>query len=262
MPSYPSSNTHRALGYRTLHYDIVTSTNDVAKEIAGNSPEANLVIIAKTQTYGRGRLGRQWVSPIGGIWLSILLRPETTLKETGKLTIIAASAVARAIQHTLGLQAEVKWPNDILLDGRKVCGILAETSTKGDASGYAIIGIGINANMDLDSFPTTFKDSATTLKHELGRETDSERLVAALLDNFVQRYNRLRKGEWDALRLEWKSLAKFLGKQVEVASFTEVIVGEALDIEEDCALLIRQENGLLKRIVAGDVKLRMAPTGG
>lgn len=262
MLPQPARETRVFPGYKALYYDQVTSTNDVAKEIARNSQEENLVIIARTQTHGRGRHGRQWVSPRGGIWLSILLRPRTTQKVTARLTLITASAVIKAIQNTLGLEAEVKWPNDILLNGKKLCGILTETSTKEDVADYVIIGIGINANIDLDSFPATFQNSLTTLKHELSREIDSEKLITNLLQNFEQRYKRLQQGEWDALRIEWKSQARFLGKQVEVTSFAEILAGKALDIDECGALIIRQENGELKKIAAGDVKLRTIPTSG
>ena len=215
-----------------------------------------MVIVAATQTRGRGRQGRQWVSPMGGLWLSILLRRKTTLRETAKLTIVTASAVAEAIKNVSGLETEVKWPNDVLVKGKKLGGILVETSSKGDTVDCAIIGIGVNTNIDLNSFSPDLRKSATTLKHELGCKVDNEQLVAHLLQGFDLRYAWLRQGDWENLRREWEGRAKFLGRQVEVAGFGEFLTGIALGLDASGALLIGLKGGLTKKILAGDVKVK------
>jgi len=261
----PPQNLHEIRtfsGYKVYYYDEVPSTNDVAKEIAKRTQEQNTVIIAETQTHGRGRHRRHWVSPRGGIWLSILLRPSVTPEEATKLTFITATAVAGTIQSTLGLATEVKWPNDVLVNRKKLCGILTEASTRGNIVECVVVGIGINANMGLQSFPNNLQKSVTTLKHELGCEINRETLARILIQSFDQRYKHLQNGMWSALLQEWRSLARFLGGKVVVTSFAETLVGEALDVDADGALIVRLQNGVLRRMVAGDVKLVDLSTSG
>lgn len=252
----PLEIQHTVLGYKIYHYDNLSSTNDIAKEIAKKSNEEKLVVIAETQTRGKGRLRRQWISPKGGLWLSIILRPKISPKEALKLTFIMSSAVAKTIKTMFGLKTEVKWPNDVLVEGRKICGILTETSTKENIVEFVVVGVGINANIDPKSFPSSFQDTVTSLKHELGYKIRRRTLTKNLLQSFEHRYERLQKGLWSVLLQEWKSMATFLGEQVEVASFDEVLVGEAWDIDEDGALIIRLKGGVLKKVAAGDVTLR------
>jgi BirA family biotin operon repressor/biotin-[acetyl-CoA-carboxylase] ligase len=255
MPTQNLYGIRTISGYRLYYYDDVPSTNDVAKKIAKKTHEQKAVIIAETQTHARGRHRRHWVSPRGGIWLSILLRPKVTPEEATELTFITATAVAEALQSTLGLATEVKWPNDVLVNRRKLCGILTEASTRENVVECVVVGLGINANIDLNFFPSTLQKSVTTLKHELGCEINREILTMSLIQSFDQRYKRLQKGMWSALLQEWRGLAEFLGGKVVVTSFAETLVGEALDVDADGALIIKLQNGTLKKVVAGDVKL-------
>ncbi len=252
----PSEIQQLPQGYKIYHYDRVSSTNDLAKKIARKGTEDRIVILAETQAYGKGRLGRRWLSPMGGVWLSIILRPQFSPKEALKLTFVMSSAVAKTIKAMYGLETEVKWSNDVLVEGRKVCGILTETSTREDIVDFVVVGVGINANVDLESFPSNLRNSVTSLKHELGRKIERKALTKSLLQNFESRYRRLQQGLWSVLLREWKSLAAFLGSHVEVAGFDEVLYGKAVDVVEDGALIIRLDDGTLKKIVAGDVTLR------
>jgi len=244
------------LGYKIYRYENVQSTNDIAKEIAKKTSAEKIVILAETQTHGKGRLGRRWISPRGGVWLSITLRPRITPKEALKLTFITSSAVARTIKTMFGLKTEVKWPNDVLVNGRKICGILTETSTKDSVVEFVVVGVGINANIDLESFPINLQETVTTLKHELGYKIKRRALTRNFLQNFEHCYKHLHQGLWSTLLQEWKSMAAFLGEQVEVTSFDEVFEGEAWDINEDGSLIIRLKNGTLKKIVTGDLTLK------
>ena len=253
MPTQSLHEIRTISSYKIHHYGKVSSTNDVAKEIARKTQEPKIVIIAETQTHARGRHRRHWVSPRGGIWLSILLRPRVTPKEATKLTFITATAVAESIQNTLDLATEVKWPNDVLVNRRKLCGILTEASTRENAVEFVVVGIGINANIDLQSLPSDLQKSVTTLKHELAHEINRETLTKDLIQSFDQRYRRLQKGMWGALLQEWRGFAKFLGGKVVVTSFAETIVGKALDVDADGALIIKLQDGALKKVVAGDV---------
>ncbi len=244
------------LGYQIYHYGAVSSTNDIAKEIARKNDERRVIVVAETQTRGRGRAKRRWTSPKGGTWISILLRPQIKPKEVLKLAFITSSAATKTIQQLYDLKAEVKWPNDVLVRGKKICGILTETETKENKLLFVVIGVGINANIDIKFLPEELRQTATSLKHELGREVERKTLMKRFVRNFESRYKNLQRGMWAPLLDEWKSLTSFLGKQVKVTSFDEIIIGEAWDVEDDCSLIIRLENGTIKRIINGDLALR------
>ena len=262
MPTFSLPKIGSILDYMTYHYDEVPSTNDVAKELAKRAREQKAIIIADTQTSARGRHGRHWISPTGGVWLSFLLRPQITPEKITRLTFIAATAAARTIQDTLDLAAEVKWPNDVLVNRKKLCGILTEATTRNNTVEYVVVGIGINANMGLQAFPDSLQESVTTLEHELSYETDCEALTRDLTQRFDQRYKRLQKGMWPTLLQEWRSLARFLGETVMVTSYAETLVGKALDLDTEGALMIRLQNGTLKKVVTGDVALvAISPSG-
>jgi len=252
----PFEIRHTALGYKIFRYDKVTSTNDIAKKIAKKDGKERIVILAETQTAGKGRLGRRWISPRGGLWFSIILRPQISPKEALKLTFLTSSAMAKTIKTIFCLDTSVKWPNDVLVNDRKICGILTETSTSKNIVENMVVGVGINANIDLQSFPHSLRNSVTSLKHELGYAVNRKSLIISVLQNFDYRYKRLQRGLWSILLQEWKSMTTFLGEQMEVNSFGEIILGEAWDVDRDGALIIRLENGVLRKIVVGDATLR------
>ncbi len=153
------------------------------------------------------------------------------------------------------MNAEVKWPNDVLVRSRKISGILTETSTRGGIVQFVIIGVGINANIDLLTFPRNLRNRVTSLKHELGHTVDFDGFMESLLGSFENDYKRFHQGEWHSLLAEWKALATFFGKRVRITSFGETTVCEALDVGTDGALQIRLNDGTLREIVAGDLTL-------
>ena len=244
------------MGREIHHFAEVSSTNDVAKELATNGAEEGTVVISETQTLGRGRLGREWASPEGGIWFSIILRPEVEPKDASKLTFVGAVAVARVIREMFNLRAEVKWPNDVLIGGKKVCGILTETSTKGDALNFVVVGVGINANASLNSFPESLRNSLTSLKEELKEEIERERFLRALLEELEHYYTMFMRKNFDLILEEWRNLAGFLGQYVEVLSFDEKITGRAVDVDQNGALIIKLRNGTVKKVMSGDVTIQ------
>jgi BirA family biotin operon repressor/biotin-[acetyl-CoA-carboxylase] ligase len=254
--SKPFESIPLVQGYEGYYHDTVPSTNEVASELATRGCKEGTVIVAEKQTQGKGRLGRRWVSPKGGIWLSLILRPEMSSTEASKITFITASAVVETIQQLYALDPVVKWPNDVLINGQKICGILTEASTRAGIVQFVIVGVGINANIDLKSFPPTLQREVTTLKYELGHAVERQALTKTLLQNFDHRYSRLRQGEWRTLLQEWKNAAAFLHKSVRITSFDEIFLGEAVDVDLDGALLIRLDTGVLKRVLAGDIELR------
>jgi BirA family biotin operon repressor/biotin-[acetyl-CoA-carboxylase] ligase len=178
------------IGQEIHYFPTVTSTNDVAKELATKGAREGTVVIAETQSRGRGRLGRKWVSPKGGLWFSIILRPEMNPKDALKLTLMASAVVAKVIKDMFKLKTEIKHPNDVVINGKKVCGILTEIRTKGDMLDFVVIGIGINANINLDSFPKYLRKSLTSLKEELKEDVDRERFLHTLLEELEEWYKR------------------------------------------------------------------------
>jgi BirA family biotin operon repressor/biotin-[acetyl-CoA-carboxylase] ligase len=214
------------------------------------------VIIAETQTRGKGRLGREWASPRGGIWLSTILRPKLRAKDVPKLTLMTSLAVAKTISQLFDLKTEVKWPNDVLINAKKVCGILTEANTRGGTTNFAVVGIGINANIDLDSLPEQVRKNATSLKHELKKEINREQFLRSLLEAIEHYYVMLAEGKFNVILEKWKSLCSFLGLYVEVTSFEEKIEGRAIDVDENGALIIRLQDGTLRKVLSGDVSLK------
>ncbi len=231
----------------------MSSTNEIAKEIAKTSHDEKAMILAETQTSGKGRARRRWISPSGGIWFSLLLRPRIPPRDTPKLTFIMSLTIAQSMKALFGLNTEVKWPNDVLVRSKKICGILTETNTTGDTVQFVIIGVGVNANMDLLAFPRNLRNEVTSLKHELGRTVDVRRFTESLLGSFENNYKRFYQGEWHSLLEEWKALATFLGKRIRITGFGETIIGEALDVDTYGSLKVRLNDGSLREIIAGDL---------
>jgi len=243
------------LGHPLLYFRELTSTNDIAKELAVKGAREGTVIVAETQTSGRGRLKREWVSPEGGIWLSITLRPKTEPKHAPKLTLMASVAVAKTINKLFELKAEIKWPNDVLINHRKVCGILTEAKTKGEALVFVIVGIGINADFNVNALPFSLRDSSTTLKEELKREIERESLLRTLLEETEFYYDMFIKEKFSNILQEWRNSAGFLGSYVEIVSHKEKIKGWAIDIDRDGALMVRLKDRTMRKVLSGDITI-------
>ena len=247
----------KSFGRNTLFLREVGSTNDLAKELAGYGAVEGTVVVAEKQTAGRGRLSRGWVSPKGGLWFSVVLRPELKPAEAVGLVFVAGLAVAEVLHELYAVKAETKWPNDVLVKGRKVCGILTEMNTTGEKVNYVTVGIGVNANFDVEkAFPEELRANATSLENELGRKVRLEELFKALLEKLENIYELFLKEGFAPVLGKWKKYAGFLGCQVEVTSETEKLVGLALDVANDGALVVRLEDGTVKRVFVGNATLR------
>jgi BirA family biotin operon repressor/biotin-[acetyl-CoA-carboxylase] ligase len=241
----------RLIGRRVSYYPSVTSTNELAKEAARRGAEEGTVVIAGEQTVGKGRLRRSWLSPEGSIALSLVLYPEVA--KLPSLIMVASLAVARSIAAVTGLKPRLKWPNDVLVGGRKVSGILVESGVRGSSVDYAVIGIGVNVNFRVLDFPE-ISPTATSLSDELGRKVSLPRLVRRLLVELEGYYLGLVAGA--SLYEEWRDSLVTLGKEVHVESSGAVQVGIAQSVDRDGSLLLRLPDGSLSRIVAGEVTLR------
>ncbi|MGH7485890.1 MAG: biotin--[acetyl-CoA-carboxylase] ligase, partial [bacterium] len=220
---------------------------------AGGAPEG-AIAIAEEQTAGRGRLGRSWTSPAGvNLYFTIILRP--TLEQLRYLSLIAPLAIGQAIEEAAGLQPRIKWPNDVAINDKKVAGILIESEISGDSVLFALVGPGINVNLDVAAHEE-IRDIATSLRAELGRDVSREEVLAATLNHFESLYDALRRGE--VVAMAWKHRLDTLGKHVRVSGPGGALIDEgvAVDADSDGSLILRRDDGSHVRVEAGEVTLR------
>ncbi len=223
----------------------VSSTNELARSMAGDCQNGT-VVLAEIQTQGRGRLSRPWASPPGGIWMSLVLKPQISLVQAFRINMAVSVAASKAIFNLYGLDAGIKWPNDLLVDERKICGILMEVSAEVDRLDWAVIGLGINANVDVSRFPEEWR--STSLRQELGREISRVELIQKVLQEIEGAYEKMGSRE---VYEEWRRRSITLGRQVHIISLDSDLRGEVVDLAEDGALLLMTKEGL-KRVLAGD----------
>jgi BirA family transcriptional regulator, biotin operon repressor / biotin---[acetyl-CoA-carboxylase] ligase len=233
------------------------STNDVAEKLARDGVREGVVVFAEAQTRGRGRLGRKWVSPARkGLWFSVLLRPNLRPQAATQLTVAAATALVRAILEHTDLQAEIKWPNDILIRGKKVAGVLTELNAELDHVKYIILGIGVDVNLAASDLPPDVRKIATSLKIEAGQAFRRADLAAGILRELDRDYERIRNQEFAAMADEWEQHCSTLGHRVAIQIGERRLEGRAESLDEDGALLLRTDHGHLERIIGGDVTLQ------
>jgi len=233
------------IGRDLRFFSEVRSTNDMAKSIASACGDGT-VVLAETQTEGRGRLSRLWASPRGGVWMSLVLKPKIALAKVYWINIAISVAISRALLELYGLEASIKWPNDLLINEKKVCGILTEISAEMDKLEYAVVGLGVNANVEVSIFPDQW--NATSLSFELGYEVSRNELVQQLINEIDFVYTRMDTKE---LYREWCRKSSTLGKYVRVYTSLGNLEGKAIALSEDGALCLRNREGDM-RILAGD----------
>jgi BirA family biotin operon repressor/biotin-[acetyl-CoA-carboxylase] ligase len=245
----------RMIGKKMRYFESTPSTISVAKQLlATEDPEKlnGLVIIAEEQTGGVGRMGRAWVSPTGGIWITAILKPEIPVDHVFMLTMAGAVAVARAIRKEYDLGALIKWPNDIYIGDKKVAGLLLELSAEADTIHYCLLGIGVDANISPQELVSSVKGNVTSLSAEIGHDVDRAALLARILKEFESRYLLIESREYDPVIREWKSLSCTIDHRVRISTLKSTFEGEAIDIDEYGALIIRKDNGRVERVIAGD----------
>jgi BirA family transcriptional regulator, biotin operon repressor / biotin---[acetyl-CoA-carboxylase] ligase len=246
----------KVVGRDVRVFEQTTSTNDVIEKLARDGVNEGVVVFAESQTKGRGRLGRAWTSPPRkGLWFSVLLRPKLRPEDATQLTVAAATALWRAIHNETGLQPEIKWPNDLLLQGRKVAGILTELTAELDRVKYIILGIGVDVNLNPGDFPSELRGLATSLKIETGKEVSRPDLAAEILRQLDRDYARLGDAKFASVADEWEEHCTTLGHHVTIQTGDRRIRGRAESLGEDGALLVRTEHGHLERVMGGDVTL-------
>jgi BirA family biotin operon repressor/biotin-[acetyl-CoA-carboxylase] ligase len=236
-------------------YDRVASTNELAMSVAAKSNLwVNSVIIADSQERGKGRLGRKWVSPPEkNIYMSILLRPGLETRDATMLTLLTAVACAHAIKKISGLPVSIKWPNDLLLSGKKLGGILTEIRADIDKINLAVIGIGINVNTGMEDFTEEIRPIATSVKEGSKKYTARNELIVEILKQFDYFYGILIKKGKHPLLSEWKDLSSTIGKEVKVVIGDETVTGLAEDIDDNGMLILKLRSGLRRKISSGDI---------
>ena len=232
------------------------STNDWAKREAGKGAQSGAVFLVRNQTKGKGRRGRSWADPKGsGLAMSLLLRPDMAPERAPMMTVLMGLSAAQAVADVTGKTALIKWPNDLVMSGKKLCGILTEMSMQGTKIGYVVIGIGIN--LTVEKFPEEIKDKATSLKLEYGEAPHVERMAAAVLERFEQNYERfLAAGDLSPFKEEYDGLLASRGREVKVLEKERELVGTCLGIDETGELLVQTPGGECKTVFAGEVSVR------
>ncbi len=240
----------KVLGQKIVYEDSVPSTMDVAFKLGGQKAPEGTVVCAESQTKGRGRMGRGWVSPKGkGIYFSLILRPKLPPNEAAKLTLLCAVAVAEAVARVSGIEARIKWPNDLLVGKKKLAGILTELHAETDRVKFVVVGVGLNVNTPESQLPT----DATSLRLEAGRVFSRVQVLQEVLRELEHWYLRFGREGFPPVLERWKELSLTLGRRVRVADPAGFVEGEAKDIDEDGGLLIRQDTGVIVKRMAGDV---------
>lgn len=230
----------------SIHYfSELSSTMDMAKDLARKNCPDFSVVIAGRQTKGRGRLNRQWLSDDGGLYFTLVLRPDIPLPMSSRVNFLASLTLARVLRDMYQIEAAVKWPNDILVDDRKLSGMLSELEAEADRVFFINIGMGINVNND----PTGVEPGAISLKNMLGREISRVRLLSRFLDEFEE---RLKNAEFENIISEWKQYTVTLQRQVRIVTQREVTEGLAVDVDENGALIVKLADGSFKKIIYGD----------
>jgi BirA family biotin operon repressor/biotin-[acetyl-CoA-carboxylase] ligase len=245
------------MGRRVLWLESTASTNDVAARLAESGAEEGTTVVAEMQTAGRGRHGRVWFSPPGaGLYVSVIVRPGTGLDNdqnpTTLLTLASGVAIAEAVRAVTGLPAEIKWPNDVLIGGRKLAGILTEAAVQAGVPQFIIIGFGVN--LQSAAYPPPLAPRVTSLEVETTRPAERAVMLAEILAALGERYADLRAGRFDAILSAWRQLSPSLpGALVEWDSHSGIVRGYAQDIDQQGALLVRV-GAKVERVVAGEVR--------
>lgn len=260
MPDHVTANEIR-LGLRTsiigsqIHYkETVDSTQIIAQRLGLEGVPEGTVVIAEEQIGGRGRLNRVWHSPKGtGIWMSIILRPNIPIPKTPQLTLMTAVAIVQAIQDCTSIEAHIKWPNDILVNGKKLTGILTELQAEADRVHSVIIGIGINVNQK--EFPEELKSIATSLLMEKGEPINRADLIRSVFTRMEKLYTIYLEKGFEPIKLLWESYAISVGKRVTARTFSGSITGKALGITEDGVLKIEDDEGFVHHIYSADIEI-------
>ena len=242
------------LGKNLVFLDHVDSTNNRVKQLADQGAPEGTMVVAVEQSAGKGRRGRSWVSLEGtGVWMSFLLRPDFMPEHASALTLVAALSVIDGICQTTGIEGKIKWPNDIVIEGKKVCGILTEMSTEVESIHYIVVGIGIN--VEIKEFPEEIRQTATCLAFHVDKPVRRAKLVASVAESWEKYYRKfLQTLDMTLLKEEYNRFLVNLDRGVKVLSSADEYTGVSLGINDQGELLVKQEDGRIRTVMSGDRK--------
>ena len=245
------------MGNSIHFYDTLESTNDTAKKFVEDGAKEGSVIIAGSQTAGRTRKYDDWVSPEGGIYMTLILRPKVALQEASKLTIVTGVAIAKTLHDKFGINAGIKWPNDILIGDKKISGILTEAVTNYETNELeaVLVGIGIDANIKEEDIPDDLKEVATTIKKEIDKRINRADILRTFLGVFEELYKEFNKGNFKYIIAEWRILSSTTGNRVKVYKNGKVTYGDAVGITNKGLLIVEDDDGKLIKISSGVVEI-------
>lgn len=242
------------LGKEILCFRKVFSTNSIAKFLANHDAEEGIALISEIQTNARGRLGKKWEAPEGGVWMSMILRPNVPPARIGLVTLTTGVAIAKAIR-SLGVDAKIKWPNDVLIHGNKISGVLTEVNATFNEIDWIVVGIGIDSNLKLEDFPEDIRIGTTTLTEELPSKVSENELIAIFLNEFEKAYNLYKEGEIETILKEWRDLSDTIGKYVNITQTGgRITQGYVVGINNEGNLIIEKQDGSLEKIISGELR--------
>ncbi|MBR0059042.1 MAG: biotin--[Methanobrevibacter sp.] len=241
------------IGKEIYIFKEVMSTNTVAKFLSQNDVSNGTVVLSEKQSDAKGRLGKHWESPLGGIWLSIIVNPNVDHSKIPMITLATGVAVVKTLER-IGIEnAEIKWPNDVLINGKKISGILTEAITKFNTIDNVIIGVGIDANFDVDILSKELQEGTTTLDIELGHRVDENEAITIFLEEFEKIAIMFNDGEFEAILKEWRNYSYSIGKIVEVREpFSKSYDAYVLGISREGALVVEKIDGTLEKVISGE----------
>ena len=243
----------KVIGQNIYIFNEVRSTNTVARFLSLNGAEQGTVVISEKQTGAKGRSGKAWASPLGGIWLSIILNPNVDHSKLPMITLATGVAVAKALERIGVENPEIKWPNDIMINGKKVSGVLTEAIASFNTIENVIVGIGIDGNMNIEDFPEELQEGTTTLKEELGSKIDEHELIEILLEEFEKISILFWEEKFEEILKEWRKRSYSIGKIVEVREpFKNYYDAYVLGIGKEGALVVEKIDGTLQKVISGE----------
>ena len=242
------------MGKEILCFRKVFSTNSIAKFLANHSADEGTVLISEIQTKARGRSGKKWEAPDGGVWMSLILRPNVPTARIGLITLATGVAIAKSIR-SLGVDARIKWPNDVLIHGKKISGVLTEVNATFNEIDWIVVGIGIDSNLKLEDFSEDIRIGTTTLTEELPSKVDENELIAIFLNEFEKVYELYKDGEIETILKDWRDLADTIGKYVNITQTGgKITQGYVVGINNEGSLIIERQDGTLEKIISGELR--------
>ena len=243
----------KTIGKEIYIFNEVMSTNTVGKFLSENGVENGTVILSEKQSGAKGRLGKHWESPLGGIWLSLIVKPKVDHSKIPMITLATGVAVVKTLER-IGIEnAEIKWPNDVMINGKKVCGILTEAITKFNTIDSVIIGVGIDANFNVDVLPEELREGTTTLGRELDQKVNENEVIKFFLEEFEKIGILFEEGEFEKILKEWRRYSYSIGKIAEIREpFNKSYDAYVLGISREGALVVEKIDGTLEKVISGE----------